>query len=124
VRAPLIWLGEPDPIASVDDAQAEDTGLADIRELFEWCVSEFVPDKIYTSAGLIEAACVPPAGFNPNPIKELLLRIAGDKDGNISPKRLGEWMHRNRGVLCVSLMVAGFGWSGSRMPFLVEPDIA
>ena len=97
VRAPLIWLGEPDPIASVDDAQAEDTGLADIRELFEWCVSEFVPDKIYTSAGLIEAACVPPAGFNPNPIKELLLRIAGDKDGNISPKRLGEWMHRNSG---------------------------
>ena len=39
----------------------------------------------------------PPVGFNPNPCKELLLRIAGDKDGNISAKRFGEWLHRNSG---------------------------
>jgi hypothetical protein len=40
---------------------------------------------------------VAPAGFNLNPFRELLLRIAGDKDGNISAKRLGEWLRRNSG---------------------------
>ena len=38
-----------------------------------------------------------PAGFNPPVFKQLLLRIAGDKDGNISAKRLGEWLRCNTG---------------------------
>jgi hypothetical protein len=38
-----------------------------------------------------------PVGFNPNPLKEFLLRVAADKDGNISTKRLGEWLRRNSG---------------------------
>src|SRR5262249_27900115 len=97
VRAPLVWLGEPDPVASVDTTQAEDPELADIRELFELCLDEFKPDTIYASASLIETASVAPAGFNSNPLKQLLLRVAGDKDGDISAKRLGEWLHRNSG---------------------------
>jgi putative DNA primase/helicase len=36
VRSPLIWLGEPDPVASIDTTQAEDPELADLRELGEW----------------------------------------------------------------------------------------
>jgi Bifunctional DNA primase/polymerase, N-terminal len=97
VRSPLVWLGEPDPITSVDKTHEEDTELADLRGLFNLCVSEFKPDAIYRTATFIEAASAPPVGFNPNPWKELLLRIAGDKDGEISAKRLGEWLHRNSG---------------------------
>jgi hypothetical protein len=97
VRRPLVWLGEPDPVASVDKTQAEDPELADVRELFDLCLREFIPDKIYSTAALIEAASAAPIGFNPNPFKDLLLRIAGDKDGDISAKRLGEWLHRNSG---------------------------
>jgi hypothetical protein len=97
VRSPLIWLGEPDPVASIDTTQAEDSELADIRELFNLCVAEFKPDTIYGTATFIEAASAAPTGFNPNPFKELLLRVAGDKDGNISAKRLGEWLRRSSG---------------------------
>jgi hypothetical protein len=97
VRSPLIWLGEPDPVASIDATQAEDPELADIRELFNLCVDEFRPDTIYGTATFIEAASAAPIGFNPNPFKELLRRVAGDKDGNISAKRLGEWLRRNSG---------------------------
>ena len=97
VRNSLVWLGEPDPVASVDATQAEDPELADIRELFNLCVDEFRPDTIYGTATLIEAASAAPVGFNPNPFRDLLWRIAGDKDGDISAKRLGEWLRRSSG---------------------------
>jgi putative DNA primase/helicase len=97
VRSPLVWLGEPDPVASVDATLIEDPELGDIRELFGLCMSEFKPDTIYTSAGLIESAQAASVGFNPNPLKELLLRVAGDRDGDMSAKRLGEWLHRISG---------------------------
>jgi Bifunctional DNA primase/polymerase, N-terminal len=97
VRSPLVWLGEPDPVASIDTTQAEDAELADLRGLFNLCVDEFRSDTVYGTATFIGAATAAPVGFNPNPFKELLLRIAGDKDGNISARRLGEWLHRNKG---------------------------
>ena len=48
-------------------------------------------------ARLVEIGNETPVGFNTNPLKELLLRVAGDKDSNISAKRLGEWLRRNSG---------------------------
>jgi hypothetical protein len=97
VRAPLVWLGEPDPVASVDTSQAEDPELADVRECADLWLDGYKVDEDYTSAGIVESWSVAPAGFNSNPHKEFLLRIAGDKDGNISTKRLGEWLRRNIG---------------------------
>jgi hypothetical protein len=97
VRAPLIWLGEPDPVASVDATQAEDPELADLREVFERWLDELKTDAPYTSASIAEAAGVTPSGFNAPVFKQVLLRIAGDKDGGISVKRLGEWLRRNSG---------------------------
>jgi hypothetical protein len=97
VRSPLVWLGEPDPVASVDTTQAEDPELADLRELGEWWLGELKLDEDYLSARLEGIAHEVPRGFNTNPLKDLLLRIAGDKDGDISSKRLGEWLRRNSG---------------------------
>src|SRR5262249_41065992 len=34
-RSPLVWLEEPDPVASVDKPQAEDPEMAEIRELHD-----------------------------------------------------------------------------------------
>jgi hypothetical protein len=97
VRSPLIWLGEPDPVASVDTSQAEDPELADLRELLEWWLGELKLDEDYLSARLVEIGNEPPVGFNSNPLKDILLRIAGDKGGNISTKRLGEWLRQHSG---------------------------
>jgi hypothetical protein len=93
----LLWLGEPDPVASVDKTQAEDPELAEVRELCEWWRSELRLDEDYLSARLVEIAHEVPVGFNTNPLKDLLPRIAGDKDGDVSAKRLGEWLRRNSG---------------------------
>jgi hypothetical protein len=97
VRSPLVWLGEPDPVASIDTTQAEDPDLADLRGLCEWWLCELKLNEDYRSARLVEIAHEVPQGFNTNPLKDLLLRIAGDKDGDISTKRLGEWLRRNSG---------------------------
>ena len=41
VRSPLVWLGEPDPVGSIETTQAEDAELADLRQLFGQCLEEF-----------------------------------------------------------------------------------
>jgi putative DNA primase/helicase len=97
VRSPLVWLGEPDPVASIDTTQAEDPELAELRGLGEWWLGELKLDEDYRSARLVEIAHEVPQGFNTNPLKDLLLRIASDKDGDISVRRLGEWLRRNSG---------------------------
>lgn len=97
VRSPLVWLGEPDPVASVDKTRADDPELTELREWFILWLAEFRLDEPYASASFVEAARAAPAGFNPNPFKEFLLRVAGDRNGEISTKRLGEWLHRHCG---------------------------
>ena len=62
-----------------------------------WLTEDFKLDEPYASANFAEAARAAPIGFNPNPFKEFLLRVAADKNGDISTKRLGEWLHRNSG---------------------------
>jgi hypothetical protein len=99
VRAPLIWLGEPDPIASMDTVRAEDPELADIREFFElWVAYDLGLDTPYTTARIIEIACavLAPNDFNPPLFKELLLRLAGEKEA-VSAQRLGTWLRKISG---------------------------
>jgi hypothetical protein len=96
VRAPLIWLGEPDPVESMNSAREEDEGLNDIRELFELWTNYLDLDERYTTARILEVACEAPAAndFNRQPFKDLLLRVAGDRNdsGGVSVKRLGWWL--------------------------------
>src|SRR5262249_24812113 len=94
---PLVGLGERDPVASVDTSQAEDPERADLRGLCVWWLGELKLDEFYSSARLVEIGNECPAGYNSNPLRDILLRIAGDKNGDISTKRLGEWLSRNCG---------------------------
>jgi RepB DNA-primase from phage plasmid len=100
VRSPLIWLGQPDPVESMSAARAEDPELNDIRELFTLWSDELHLDERYTTARIIEVACEPAGGndYNRKPLKELLLRVAGERNGReVSAKRLGWWLRRISG---------------------------
>ena len=98
VRSPLVWLGMPDPAASMETARAEDPVLADMREFFDlWIDYELGLDTPYITNRIIELACAPPSGFNQPVFEEFLLRIAAGRDGKISSKRLGEWLRRISG---------------------------
>ena len=98
VRSPLVWLGEPDPVASIRTNRVEDSELSEIAELFElWLDFELDVDTPYTTSRLIELACRPPVGFNEPAFERFLVRMAGDKNGGVSAKRLGEWLRRISG---------------------------
>jgi putative DNA primase/helicase len=99
VRSPLVWLGEPDPVASMETVRGEDPELADIREFFElWLAYELDLDTPYTTSRIIEIACVPTqmGDFNPRYFERFLLQVAGDK-GAVSAKRLGKWLRHVSG---------------------------
>jgi hypothetical protein len=97
-RAPLVWLGQPDPVQSMDSAREDDPELANIREFFSLWRDYLTLDEPYTCREIIETACKPPApgDFNSQPFKALLLRVAEDK-GNVSAKRLGWWLRKISG---------------------------
>jgi putative DNA primase/helicase len=100
VRSPLVWLGERDPVESVEKIRREDPELNDIREFFAmWLNYDLGLDTDYMAARLIELACIPPApnDYNPPSMKLLLLRLAGDKTGEISAHRLGLWLRKISG---------------------------
>jgi hypothetical protein len=100
VRSPLVWLGEPDPVNSIDLARKEDPELSDIRELFDlWINYELDLDTPYTTGSIIEIACRPlsPNDFNTPFFKQFLLRVAGDRNGGVSAQRLGKWLRQISG---------------------------
>jgi hypothetical protein len=102
VRSPLVWLGEPDPVRSMDDLREEDPELRNIREFFDlWLGYDLGLDMAYTTARIIEIACAPPGANNyaPQAFKHLLLRVAASKGAGdtVSAERLGHWLRRISG---------------------------
>src|SRR5262249_8461974 len=109
-RPSVVWLGEPDPIKSMETVREEGWDLANIRELFElWLAYDLGLGTDYTTAEIIENACRPPTSndYAPQFFKHLLLRVAAAKDAPnvVSPDRLGWWLRRISGRV-VSLVDA------------------
>ena len=99
VRAPLVWLGEADPVASMERARMEDPDLMSIRELFGHWRERLAPNEGYTSNRIIQVACERSPGgteFLQPEFRDLLLRVAGD-GGAVSSRRLGKWLSRISG---------------------------
>ncbi|WP_066927311.1 bifunctional DNA primase/polymerase [Methylobacterium sp. CCH5-D2] len=102
VRAPLIWLGHADPVASMETAREEDPELSAIRELFgHW--REHLGSSPYTTNAIIQAACerdsfggYGPSDFKTAEFRDLLLRQAGD-GGAVNSRKLGKWLSRISG---------------------------
>jgi len=102
VRSPLVWLGEPDPVISMEGLRNEDVELANIREFFGlWLEYGLDLDVPYLTATIIEeAVAAPPANYwGPREFKPFLLRVAAARGdaSRISTERLGRWLRRISG---------------------------
>jgi hypothetical protein len=102
VRSPLVWLGESDPIISVEGIRAEDAELSNICEFVSlWLESGLRLGMDCLTTSIVEVACEPPPSgyWGPQPFKEFLLRIAAAKNspGTVSAERLGHWLRRISG---------------------------
>jgi hypothetical protein len=99
VRAPLIWLGQADPIDSMETARMEDPELMSIRELFGHWREQLGMDSPCTTNEVIQVACGRTIGgteFLLPEFRDVLLRVAGD-GGAVSSRRLGRWLSRISG---------------------------
>ncbi|MHB2205255.1 PriCT-2 domain-containing protein [Methylobacterium sp. CM6257] len=105
VRSPLVWLGQADPVSSMEIARDEDPELSAIRELFEHWREHLSPSSGYTTSAIIRAACEKGPGasfdyiaqeFRAPEFRDLLLRQAGE-GGAVNSRRLGKWLSRIKG---------------------------
>lgn len=98
VRAPLIWLGAADPVASMEKAREDDPELSSIRELFSNWREHLFENESYTTARIIEKACSRNSfgEFERVEFRDTLLRVAGE-GGAVSSRRLGRWLSRIKG---------------------------
>jgi hypothetical protein len=103
VRAPLVWLGEADPVKSMNAARDEDPELIATRELFAHWQELLSLHEGYTCQRIISVACdqTNSMGYAPNAFRnaefrDLLLRVAGS-GGAISTRALGKWLGRLQG---------------------------
>ena len=102
VRSPLVWLGELDPVISMDGLRDEDIELANIREFFGlWMEYGLDLDMPYLTSTIIEEAiAAPPANYwGPREFKPFLLRVAASRGDatKVSADRLGLWLRRISG---------------------------
>lgn len=115
VRGSLIWLGEADPVQTMETARETDPRLEALSTLLHvW--HTVMADKQVTVRELIElaAAQVTPLGqgfspaarptFRHGELREVLLVVAGE-GGAINSKRLGRWLATNQGRLIDGLCI-------------------
>jgi hypothetical protein len=114
VRNALLWLGEEDPVDTIESARAEDPE----RQHLEAVITQWravLGDRSVTTRTVIEEACgfrLDPLPGNPNHIayfhpefRNALLDIAGER-GRVSSGRLGTWLGHNKHKVVGELRLA------------------
>lgn len=106
VRSSLVWLGCPDPCASMDMARAEDP----IRAARSAFFTSWAQEVVHTEAGFTGAQIVHQTenrseiGFECPNFREAAIAVAADRSGNsVSPQRLGKWMNKNKNNVIAKL---------------------
>ncbi|HWL67120.1 MAG TPA: hypothetical protein VNS22_01920 [Geminicoccus sp.] len=102
VRGALLWLGEADPVKTMEDARNDDPKLEAMRSVMEQWQAVIKPEIRVTVRELIERATAHRTGDWGKPdfihpdFREALLKIANDR-GNVNSFRLGKWLSANKG---------------------------
>jgi putative DNA primase/helicase len=94
VRSALVWLGLPDPVASMESLRGTDPVRQQRAAVFSAWRFE-LPSGRHQVADVIDFALTRPA------LCAALLEVAASRDGRdeISPRRLGKWLARNENTI-------------------------
>ncbi|KAB7785377.1 hypothetical protein [Methylorubrum populi] len=92
VRSTLVWLGEEDPVLTMEKTRKADPVAQAIRQLYaQWEKKIGLHDR-RTSASVIATATM----ADDEELLDLLMRQAGEGK-SVSPKRLGKWLSKVAG---------------------------
>jgi hypothetical protein len=128
VRDALIWLGEADPVATLEAARAADPKLANLTAVVgQW--ARVVGDERITVRDLIAAATRATTAewgrseFAHPDFREALLVVAGE-GGVINSRRLGKWLAANQGRVVVGRRIVQAGLLAGTMTWRLETEKA
>jgi hypothetical protein len=101
VRSPLVWLGQEDPVKSMEEMRQEDPERRALHALIDLWHNHLGLNAPYTANQLIFNANLladPDEQGEPQPeLRDLLLQQASGTRGNIDAKTLGNWLASIRG---------------------------
>ena len=94
VRSALVWLGLPDPVASMESLRGTDPVRQQRAAVFSAWRFE-LPAGRHQVADVVDFACTRPG------LRAALLEVAASRDGRdeISGRRLGKWLVRNENTI-------------------------
>ena len=98
VREPLIWLGEADPVRSMERARDMDPEQAAARELVAHWAACLGLDKQYTAREIEQRVCNGTVLLKCPEFRELLLSQCG-AGNQVDTRKLGQWLKRISGRL-------------------------
>jgi hypothetical protein len=117
VRSPLIWLGRPDPVDTMEAARKDDPQLQAMEAVFAALKEAIGIDRKTTVAEIIQLADERTQNslFNPSAIpqlkypglKEALQNVAGDRLHVIDPRALGKWFSRHKRRIAKGVRLEG-----------------
>lgn len=100
VRSALVWLGKPDPVASMEAVREGDPELEELRELINaW--HDRIGNVTLPIRQVVDRASEEPDWQD---LREALQRIAGVK-GTIDKRRLGSWVKGKEGRIVDGLKI-------------------
>ncbi|CAA2161170.1 hypothetical protein MBRA_06330 [Methylobacterium brachiatum] len=93
VRSALIWLGEADPVLSMETTREEDPKLGGQRELFEHWQEYLTEGRFYSVTEIINTACeaYTDGDFLRPQFRDLLMRMTRANSAKPSANSLGRW---------------------------------
>ena len=101
MRSPLVWLGEPDPVDSIEEIRKNDQTLSELLELFSMWEGFLLLDMTYTTARIIEIAeeTTTPPSASGRSLRPSCLRSPLRAEIRASYRRsaLAEWLRKNSG---------------------------
>ena len=124
VRAALIWLGQADPVDSIELSRAEDPEVALLLELVQaWSdVTATGRHTVRALVDLAEARSFEAGGDftwgNPM-LRDVLLRIAGER-GLISTRKLGGYLQAKQGRIVGGRKIVRAGTSHNAVMWTIE----
>jgi hypothetical protein len=99
VREALVWLGEDDPVATMEAVRAADPAAAKRRALMEawpFVTETSVSAVIARACERLTEADEADAGLANPDLHAAVIAVAPGKDSGISAERLGWWLRRNK----------------------------
>jgi putative DNA primase/helicase len=124
IRSALMWLGEPDPCATMEKARKTDPKLAALTAVLQNWEVVLSDRRVLAKEAIGAAVMMDDDGqgsltFVNASFRDALYAVAGE-NGVISGKRLGTWLSKNQGRVVAGLKIVEDGSAGGTAIWRVE----